>query len=153
MARSELISKIEALPGELRRLVAGASPEQLDRPYRPDGWSSRQVIHHLADSHIHAYIRCRFILLENDPPLKPYDQNAWAALPDASCGPIEPSLAILDGLHARWAAFFRSVPDDAWTRKGYHPEYGSLTLERLLETYAAHGEKHLNHIRAGIAQA
>lgn len=152
MTREELIAKIEALPAELRRLIAGASPEQLDRPYRPGGWTSRQVIHHLADSHMHAYIRCRLIVLENDPPLKPYDQDTWAALPDASQGPIEPSLAILDGLHPRWAAFFRSVPDDAWTRKGYHPEYGAVTLERLLETYAAHGEKHLNHIRAGLAQ-
>jgi len=73
-------------------------------------------------------------------------------LPDASHGPVEPSLAILDGLHARWAAFFRNVPEDAWQRKGYHPEYGAVALERLLETYAAHGEKHLNHIRAGLAQ-
>lgn len=152
MTREQLIAKIEALPAELRRLVAGASPAQLDRPYRPGGWTSRQVVHHLADSHMHAYIRCRLILLENDPPLKPYDQDAWALLPDAAHGPIEPSLSILDGLHARWAAFFRSVPEDAWPRKGYHPEYGAVTLERLLETYAAHGEKHLNHIRAGLAQ-
>ncbi len=101
---------------------------------------------------MHAYIRCRFILLENDPPLKPFDQNAWALLPDASEGPIEPSLTILDGLHARWAAFFRALPEDAWTRKGYHPEYGAITLERILETYAAHGEKHLAHIRAGLSQ-
>ncbi len=152
MTREQLIAKIEALPAELRRLVAGASSAQLDRPYRPGGWTSRQVVHHLADSHMHAYIRCRLILLENDPPLKPYDQDAWALLPDAAHGSIEPSLSILDGLHARWTAFFHSVPEDAWPRKGYHPEYGAVTLERLLETYAAHGEKHLNHIRAGLAQ-
>jgi len=152
MTREELIAKIEALPAALRQLVAGATAARLDRPYRPGGWTSRQVIHHLADSHMHAYIRCRFILLENDPPLKPYDQNAWALLPDAAEGPVEPSLQILEGLHARWAAFFRNLPEDAWQRKGYHPEYGPVTLERLLETYAAHGEKHLNHIRAGLAQ-
>ncbi len=152
MTREQLIEKIELLPAELRRLVAGATSQQLDRPYRPGGWTSRQVIHHLADSHMHGYIRCRFILLENDPPLKPYNQDSWAALPDASTDPVEPSLSILDGLHARWAAFFRSLPEDAWSRKGYHPEYGAVVLERLLETYAAHGEKHLNHIRAGLAQ-
>ncbi len=153
MTREELIAKIEALPAGLRRLVSGAAPGQLDRPYRPGGWTSRQVIHHLADSHMHAYIRCRLIALENDPPLKPYDQNAWAALPDASSGPVEPSLAILDGLHARWAAFFRALPVEAFDRKGYHPEYGPVTIGRLLETYAAHGEKHLGHIRAGLAQS
>jgi hypothetical protein len=151
MTRDELIRKIEALPGQVRAAVAGAGGGQLDRPYRPGGWSARQVVHHLADSHMNAYIRCRLILTEAEPPLKGYAQDDWARLPDASGGPLEPSLAILDGLHARWAAFFRALPEDAWQRAGRHTEYGPVTLGRILETYAAHGEKHLEHIRLGLS--
>lgn len=153
MTRNELIARIESLPAQVRQAVQGAPAGRLDRPYREGGWTVRQVIHHLADSHLHAYLRCKFIALENDPPLKPYSQDAWAALKDAATGPLEPSLAILDGLHQRWAAFFRELPEEAFERKGYHPDYGAVTLRRLLETYAAHGEKHLGHIRSGLAQS
>ena len=151
MTRESLIRKIAMLPVLVREAIAGATSEQIAKPYRKGGWNTRQVIHHLADSHMNAYIRCRLILTERGPTLKAYDQDLWAALPDASTGPLEPSLAILDGLHARWAAFFESVPEDAWERVGYHTENGPMTLARILESYAAHGEKHLGHIRQGLA--
>jgi hypothetical protein len=102
---------------------------------------------------MNAYIRCRLIVTEQGPTLKAYDQDAWAVLPDARTGPLEPSLAILDGLHARWAAFFESLPVDAWERVGYHTENGPVALAWILEYYAAHGEKHLAHIRQGISAA
>lgn len=141
------------LPGLVRTAVAGASSEQLEQPYREGGWNTIQVVHHLADSHMNAYIRCRLIVTEQGPTLKAYDQDAWAVLPDARTGPLETSLAILDGLHARWAAFFEALPESAWERVGYHTENGPMTLSRILESYAAHGEKHLGHIRQGISAA
>ncbi len=148
--REELISKIEALPGLVRAAVTGATDAQLARPYREGGWNARQVVHHLADSHMNAFIRCRLIATEDNPSLKPYDQDIWATLPDSHTGPLEPSLAILSGLHTRWAAFFRALAEDAWSRTGLHPENGAMSLQLILDSYAAHGERHLGHIRAGI---
>jgi len=148
--REELISKIEALPAQVRAAVSGATAEQLARPYREGGWNARQVVHHLADSHMNAFIRARLIATEAHPTLKPYDQDVWASLPDSLTSPLESSLAILDGLHARWAAFFRGLPEGAWTRTGFHPDNGIVTLEQILEDYSAHGERHLGHIRVGI---
>lgn len=150
--REALISKIEALPAQLEQLVQGVSDERLDRPYREGGWTSRQVVHHLADSHMNAFIRARLILTEENPMLRPYSQDAWAAIEDARSGPLAPSLGILRGLHARWAALLRAVPEAAWSRPATHPEYGPTSLEAQLKTYAAHGEKHLGHIRAGIGE-
>jgi len=146
----ELISKIEALPGLVRAAVSGATDEHLARPYRAGGWNARQVVHHLADSHMNSFIRCRLIATEDNPPLKPYDQDTWATLADSLTSPLEPSLAILTGLHARWAAFFRGLPEEAWSRTGFHPDNGPMSLEQILELYTAHGERHLGHIRAGI---
>ena len=148
--REDLINKIEALPGQLVELLKGVSDERLDRPYRDGGWTSRQVVHHLADSHMNAYIRARLILTEENPTLRPYNQNAWAALPDSTGGPLEPSITILQGVHQRWAALLRSVMEDDWARPATHPEYGGTSLEAQLKTYAGHGEKHLEHIRSGI---
>ncbi|MBI5084464.1 MAG: putative metal-dependent hydrolase [Acidobacteria bacterium] len=149
--RGDFISKIESLPARLEAAVTGATEAQLARPYKPGGWNARQVIHHLADSHMNAFIRCRLITTEENPGLKPYDQDAWARLPDSATGPLEPSLAILRGLHARWAAFFRALPEEAWSRQGMHPDDGPRTIAALLESYCAHGERHLGHIQAGIA--
>lgn len=151
MNREFLIRAIAELPGQVEAALSGATDAQLMQPYREGGWNARQVVHHLADSHMNAFIRCRLILTEDNPPLKPYDQDAWAQLPDSCGGPLEPSLAILRGLHARWAAFFRALPDEAWTRQGLHPENGPMTLAAILEGYAAHGLRHLEHIRAGLA--
>jgi hypothetical protein len=148
--RDSLIGKIEALPDQLEALISPATDAQLLTPYKPGGWNSRQVVHHLADSHMNAYIRSKLILTEDNPPLKPYDQDAWAALADGGTGPLATSLDILRGLHARWAAFFRALPEDAWTRAGLHPENGPMTLERILIAYTTHGEAHLGHIRLGL---
>lgn len=148
--REALIAKIEALPSQLEALVAGVSDERLDRPYRDGGWTSRQVVHHLADSHMNAYIRLCLMLTEDNPMLRPYSQDAWAALPDSMSGPLEPSLAILRGLHRRWTETLRGLPEEAWTRPATHPEYGATSVELQLKIYSGHGEKHLGHIRAGI---
>jgi len=150
MNREALIQSIAELPAHIEAALAGATGAQLSQPYRDGGWNVRQVVHHLADSHMNAFIRCRLILTEDNPPLKPYDQDAWAALADSCKGPLEPSLAILRGLHARWANFFRSLPEEAWTRQGMHPDNGPMTLAAILESYAAHGQRHLEHIRAGL---
>lgn len=150
--RDIMIAKIEALPAELEKELAGASDEALAQPYREGGWNSRQVVHHLADSHMHAFLRCKFVVNEEKPTLKPYDQDVWASQSDASDGPLEHSLAILRGLHARWAAFLKSLPESAWTRPAYHPERGDMILEDFLRIYSGHGEKHIGHIRQGLGR-
>lgn len=150
MNREALIQAIADLPWQIEAALAGATDAQLQKPYRAGGWNARQVVHHLADSHMNSFIRCRLILTEDDPLLKPYDQDSWAALPDSCTGPLEPSLAILRGLHARWAEFFRSLPEEAWSRQGIHPDNGPMTLARILESYAVHGLQHLEHIRTGL---
>lgn len=152
MNRETLIQAIVGLPGHIEAALTGATDAQLMQPYRTGGWNARQVVHHLADSHMNAFIRCRLILTEDKPPLKPYDQDAWAKLPDSCAGPLASSLAILRGLHARWAQFFRSLPEEAWTRQGMHPDNGPMTLAGILESYAAHGQRHLEHIRAGLVR-
>jgi len=150
--RAQRIESIAALPARLAALLAGATEEELGRPYKAGGWNARQVVHHLADSHMNAYIRCKLTATEERPTLKPYDQEAWAELEDAKTGPLEPTLAILGGLHARWAAFLRALPEAAWSRVAFHPENGEMSLETLLRGYAGHGEKHLEHIRTGLGR-
>lgn len=151
--REAMIAKIAALPDLLEAAIAGVPEEALLRPYREGGWNSRQVIHHLADSHMHAFIRAKKIVNEDNPTLQPYNQDVWAEQPDGSSGPLEPSLAILRGVHARWAAFLRSLPEEAFGRTAFHPERGAMTLGDLLRIYSGHGEKHIGHIRQGIAAA
>lgn len=148
--RQICIDKIEALPRLLREAIAGASDEQLAQPYREGGWNSRQVIHHLADSHMMAFIRAKKVVSEDNPALQAYDQDVWASHADGSAGPLEPSLAIIEGVHARWAAFLRSQPAEAWSRTAVHQERGPMTMEDLLRIYSGHGEKHIGHIKAGI---
>jgi hypothetical protein len=150
--REFLIAKIEALPALLEKELAGATEAQLSRPYGEGKWNARQVVHHLADSHMHAFLRAKKVANEDKPTLQPYDQDVWATAPDASTGPLETSLSILRGLHARWAAFLRSLPESAWPRTAYHPERGNITLEDLLRTYSGHGEKHIGHIRLGLGK-
>lgn len=148
--RNACIERIEALPRLLRAAIAGASDGQLQRPYREGGWNSRQVIHHLADSHMMAFIRAKKVVAEDNPALQAYDQDVWAGHADGSSGPLEPSLSIIEGVHARWAAFLRSLPEEAWSRTAVHQERGPMTLEDLLRIYSGHGEKHIGHIKAGI---
>ena len=145
--KRQQIAAIRALPSQLREAVQNLDDAQLDTPYRKDGWTIRQVVHHLADSHMHAYLRMKFMVTEDHPAIKPYNQDIWAELTDARSGPIQPSLVILMGLHERWASFLENVPDVQWTRGAMHPERGEVTFASTAATYAAHGQKHLGQIR------
>ena len=144
--RQKLIEAIRRLPEDLASAVDSLSDGELDTPYRDGGWTPRQVVHHLADSHLNAFVRMKLMLTEDRPTLKPYNQDAWAATKDCAGMPVSPSIAILTGLHERWVALLKSVPADAWARTAFHPEDGDVTLEGLLKTYAKHGERHLQHI-------
>jgi hypothetical protein len=144
--RSEAVAAIEQLPAQLRAAVAGLSDAQLDTPYRPDGWTVRQVVHHLADSHMNGLIRTKLALTEDVPTIKPYDENAWAAHPDMRL-PIAVSLGIIEGLHARWTVLWRSLRDGDFARQFSHPELGrALTLDTQLQSYAWHSRHHVAHI-------
>lgn len=140
------IGEIEAAPARLRAAVAGLSPEQLDTPYRPGGWTVRQVVHHLPDSHLNSYVRFRLALTEEEPTIKPYDEKRWAELSDARTAPIEPSLALLESLHRRWVLLLRTLKPADFARSFRHPEHGLVTLEGNLALYAWHGRHHVAHI-------
>jgi uncharacterized damage-inducible protein DinB len=144
--RKRIILDIAELPGRLRDALEGLSDKQLDTPYRPDGWTVRQVVNHLADSHAHAYIRTRFALTQNEPTIMAYDENVWANLKDARSGPIEPSLLMLEGLHARWTTLVESLTETDLSRKFNHPENGIVVLEKNIPTYAWHGRHHTAHV-------
>jgi uncharacterized damage-inducible protein DinB len=144
--RQLLIRDIANLPAQMRAAVTGLGDAQLDTPYREGGWTVRQVVHHVADSHVNAYIRTRWALTEDSPVIKAYDEVTWAELSDAKLGPIEPSLALLQALHLRWVSLLRALPEDAFTRVFIHPESGENTLGRQLELYAWHGQHHIAHI-------
>jgi len=144
--REERIAALASLPEELRAAVAGLSPEQLDTPYRPGGWTVRQVVHHLADSHMNAYVRFKLAVTEEEPVVKTYDEAAWAELADARLAEVELSLRLLESLHARWVVFLRSLSPAQWERGFRHPEHGLMPLERVLQLYAWHGRHHVAHI-------
>lgn len=149
----QLVAQIERLPTQVANLVADLTPDQLTGHFLAGEWSVAQNVHHLADSHMNAYIRCRLILTEESPPLKPYDQERWADLPDAAAADVAPSLALLTGLHGRWTAFWSSLAPDDWARDGIHPENGVMTLADILQSYAAHGGAHLDQMsRTLLAQ-
>jgi len=147
MDHSTHIGQIRSLPELAREAVAGLSTEQLNTPYRDGGWTPNQIIHHLADSHMHAYLRTKFILTEDHPTLKPYDQDTWAKLPDAKTHDVNTSLAILDGMHNRWAALYESLTDDQWKRAAFHPERGKITVLDMLNMYSEHGLNHVAQIK------
>lgn len=144
--RTGWIEEIARLPERLRGAVAALGEAQLDTPYRDGGWTVRQVVHHLPDSHANAYIRFKLALTEETPRIKPYDEARWAELPDGRTGPLAPSLSILDGLHARWTVLLRGMGDEDFQRTLEHPEHGVLTLDRLLGMYAWHCRHHVAHI-------
>lgn len=146
MKRSQFIDDIAAAPLALRAAVSGLSNEQLDTPYRPGGWTVRQVVHHLPDSHMNAYIRFRLALTENEPTIKPYNQQLWAELSDAKTADIEMSLKLFEGLHQRWVQLLRSMRPEDFQRKFVHPESGVNVLDRTLQMYAWHGKHHVAHI-------
>ena len=145
--RTASIAKIEATPAALRAAVAGMSDAQLDSTYRQGSWTLRQVVHHLADSHVNSYTRFRLALTEEHPTIKPYDENKWAALEDARAMPVEVSLKLLEALHSRWVALLRSLKPTDYDRTIDHPENGTMTIDQLLAMYAWHGEHHVAHVR------
>jgi hypothetical protein len=146
--RSAAIADIAELPQKMRAAVAGLDDRQLDTPYRPDGWTVRQLVHHVADSHMNALIRLKLALSEASPTIKPYDENAWAVLADARL-PIELSLAILDGVHGRWDALNAALTEADYGRLWTHPEHGkTFTIDWLLQTYGWHSRHHVAHVTA-----
>ena len=140
--RARLIGEIEAAPARFRAAVQGLTGQQLDTPYRPGGWTVRQVVHHVADSHLNSYIRFRLALTEDQPTIKPYDQSKWAELPDARTAPVEISLQLIDSLHQRWVVLLRSMSDADFARTFLHPERGVMRLDTNLAMYAWHGRHH-----------
>jgi uncharacterized damage-inducible protein DinB len=144
--REPLIREIAEAPARLRAAVAGLSDAQLDTPYRDGGWTVRQVVHHVPDSHSNAYIRFRLALTEDKPAIKAYREDQWAELLDARTSPVEVSLALLEMLHTRWTTLLRSLTEEQWLRSFLHPELGEVTLYRNLALYAWHGRHHAAHI-------
>jgi uncharacterized damage-inducible protein DinB len=146
--RRRILLDIVELPGRLRDAVEDLSEAQLDTPYRPEGWTVRQVVHHLADSHLHSYARTRFALTLDKPKIMAYDEAKWAELKDARSGPVEPSLLLLDGLHSRWGQLLESLNNSDWQRTLIHPENGELTVGKMVSIYAWHSRHHTAHITA-----
>ena len=144
--KKALIGEIAQTPANLRAAVKGLSDRQLDTPYRPGGWTVRQVTHHVPDSHLNAYVRFKLALTENEPTIKPYEQQLWAELADTKETPIEVSLALLDSLHDRWVRLLHAIKSDEWKRTFRHPELGVVSLERNLAIYAWHGKHHVAHV-------
>src|SRR5580704_16283375 len=146
--RVRLIGEVADAPANLRAAVKGLTNAQLDAPYRPGGWTVRQVTHHVPDSHMNAFFRFKLALTEDEPTIKPYAEERWAQLADTKNTPIEVSLTMLDSLHDRWVRLLRSLDDDAWKRSFRHPDMGPMTLEKALAMYAWHGKHHVAHVTA-----
>jgi hypothetical protein len=144
--RARRIDEIAAAPAALRKAVAGLDDAQLDTPYRPGGWTVRQVAHHVPDSHVNAYVRFKLAVTEDAPTIKPYDEAAWAELADVKTVPVATSLALLEALHERWAAFLRSLGEAEWARTFRHPELGVVPLGKNVALYAWHGRHHVAHV-------
>jgi hypothetical protein len=141
-----LIDDIADTPERLRAAVEGLSERQLDTPYRPDGWTVRQVVHHVPDSHVNSYVRFRLALTETEPTIRPYDEARWAELTDARTAPVGMSLALLDSLHERWVVLLRSLSSSDLKLKFIHPEIGEVSLVKNVALYAWHGKHHVAHI-------
>ena len=144
--RRAAIDSIAELPGKFRAAVAGLTEAQLDTPYRPGGWTVRQVVHHVPDSHLNAYTRLKLALTEDEPTIRPYEQDRWAQLADVRGTRPEVSLALLDALHERWVVLLRYMPPADFARKLRHPELGVMTVDNLIGMYAWHGRHHLAHV-------
>ena len=144
--RQEWLKQVAMLPSDLLQVAGGMTMEQLDTPYREGGWTVRQLIHHVADSHMNSYIRCKLALTEDTPTIKPYDESRWAELTDARTAPVEASLALLEALHLRWAMLLRSLSVADFARQFRHPEMGIVSLDKNLALYAWHGRHHTAHI-------
>ena len=145
--RREWIAQIAALPSELHAALGALPPGGLDRPYRDGGWTARQVVHHVADSHLNAYTRVRLALTESNPRIKTYDESAWATLPDAQHGDPAPSLGIIAGVHTRLGILLDSLTPEQFGRAAEHPDWGPISIDYLLQMYAWHCRHHVAHIR------
>lgn len=146
--RAECLAAIEQTPSDMRAAVAGLNEEQLDTPYRPEGWTVRQVVHHVPESHLNSYTRFKLALTEDQPTIKPYFEDRWAQLDDAREAPVELSLDLLEALHRRWIWFLRSLKPEDFERSFVHPELGVVTLEKNIALYAWHGQHHVAQITA-----
>ena len=144
--RTLAVQEIAALPAAVRAATQGLNDAKLDTPYRDGGWTVRQVVHHIADSHMNAYVRCRLALTEPEPTIKPYEESAWAQLQDAAHSPIDVSLHLLEPLHERWVTLLGSVNPEDFARTFRHPDHGVRTLDWMLFLYAWHGKHHTAHI-------
>jgi hypothetical protein len=144
--RRRAIDAIAATPAKLRAALKGLTDAQLDTPYRPGGWTVRQVVHHVPDSHMNAYVRFKLALTEDEPTIKPYDEARWAELADSRETPIETSLVLLERLHERWVTLLRSMRDTDFARRLHHPETGIQRLDQVLALYEWHGAHHVGHI-------
>lgn len=144
--RQQFIQQIADTPANMRAAIKGLSDEQLDTPYRPDGWTIRQVVHHVPDSHMNAYIRFKLALTEDEPTIKPYDEARCAALDDSRLAPINASLNLLESLHERWVTLLKLISAEDWTRSFQHPERGRVSLNMNVALYAWHGRHHVAHI-------
>jgi hypothetical protein len=142
----QAITQISEAPAKLRAAVEGLTPEQLDTPYRPGGWTVRQVVHHVPDSHLNSYCRLKLALTEDEPVIKPYDESRWAELEDSRVAPIEASLALLESLHKRWVMALDSIEPADFQRTFRHPDIGVITLAQNTCLYAWHGRHHVAHI-------
>jgi hypothetical protein len=147
-ARARAIETIAGTPARLREAVRGLTEEQLDTPYRPGGWTVRQVIHHVPDSHVNAYVRFKLALTEDTPTIKPYDESRWAELADSKVVPIATSLTFLDVVHERWIAILHAMSASDFDRMLTHPESGRQSLDQMLALYAWHGPHHVAHVTA-----
>lgn len=146
--RAAFVDQIAALPGDLRAAVSGFDDARLDTPYRDGGWTVRQVVHHVPDSHLNAYTRFKLALTEDRPTIKTYEEAQWAELPEARSAPISVSLALLDALHQRWVLLLRVLAPGQFARSFRHPDLGLMTLDQLVAMYAWHGRHHVAHILA-----
>jgi hypothetical protein len=144
--RNQFINDIEKTPAALRAAIQGLSPKQMETPYRDGGWTVCQVVHHVPESHMNAYIRFKLGLTEDNPTIKPYLEDRWAVTGDVQSTPPEVSLALLDSLHDRWVRLLRSLKPEEWKRQFSHPEMGPMPLEKNLALYSWHGRHHVAHV-------
>ena len=151
--RADFIAVIEDAPARFRSLVSGLTDAQLARPYRPGGWTIRQVVHHVPDSHMNAYIRMKLAVTEDAPTIRTYEEARWAELPEAKGAPIAMSLALLDALHVRWVAFLRGLPASDFGKPFVHPQWGPVTVDESIVMYAWHCRHHAAHIESARPKA
>lgn len=146
--RTAAITTLAEAPARFRLACAGLSDAQLDTPYRPDGWTVRQVVHHVADSHINAYLRTKFALSDDHPTIRPYPEAIWAEMADGRLAPVSMSLTLLDALHGRWVMLLKALPPELFARTLLHPERGPMSIDDVLAMYEWHSRHHTAHITA-----